>query len=338
MSALSHAMSADIAAELAAALPRYDPLDRRRDKSTLWILLLSLLLHLGLLFIFWDELIGMVIEVEETVTVRMVEEKPKLQRKVLAQRRIDTRVRRFKDISQPEIRRIQPVPVLRDTSKVEVDPMRMTEAPREIQNRKVVTRTVSAFADTPRPVQAVQIDRTAPTVRSVQAAQASAGPRKIQAAGPRVTAEAVDVEAPTVIRGQISRNAVAGDVEGARIAALESGTSEALLKGDGAGRSMGANKDCMKDPVCREYLRMIQERVYARWSVGGETAPGTVRLRFQIDRGGSAHSIVVKAADDRLLGDTCLAAFQHASPFPPPPKEIHYLVTKGIIATFRHGD
>jgi len=338
MSATSHALGADIASELAAALPHYDPLEQRRDKSTRWILLLSLLIHLGLLIIFWDTLIGIVIEEEETVTVRMVEEKPKLQRKVLAQRRIDTRVRRFKDITQPEIRRIQPVPVLRDTSKVEVDPTRVTEAPRKIENRKVVTRTVSAFADTPTPVQPVQVDRAVPTVRSVQAAQASAGPRVIQAAGPRVTAEAVDVEAPTVTEGQISRNAVAGDVEGARIAALESGTSDALLKGDGAGSAKGVDKDCMKDPVCREYLKMIQERVYARWTVGSETAPGTVQLRFQIDRGGSAHTIKVKSADDKLLGESCLTAFQHASPFPPPPKKIHYLVTKGIIATFRHGD
>ena len=338
MSATSYAVGADIAAELAAALPRYDPLEQRRDKSGRWILLLSLLIHLGLLLIFWDTLVGIMIEEEETVTVRMVQEKPKLQRKVLAQRRIDTRVRRFKDIAQPEIRRIQPVPVLRDTSKVEVDPTRISEAPRKIQNRKVVTRTVSAFADTPTPVQPVRIERTAPTVRSVQAARPSAGPRRIQAAGPRVTAEAVDLEAPTVTEGRISRNAVAGDVEGARIAALESGTSEALLKGDGAGSTRGVNKDCMKDPVCREYLRMIQERVYARWVLGSETAPGVVQLRFQIDRGGSAHSIKIRSADDRLLGDTCLAAFQHASPFPPPPKEIHYLVTKGIIATFRHGD
>ena len=96
---------------------------------------------------------------------------------------------------------------------------------------------------------------------------------------------------------------------------------------------------CSSDlPVCRRYLEMIQERVYGRWNVGPETAAGSVRLRFQIDRGGTAHGIAVQQSDDKLLGDTCLMAFRHASPFPPPPKEIHYLISKGIIATFRHGD
>ncbi len=337
MTAITHAGRGEIAAELAAVLPRYDPLGPRRDRGTSWVLIVSILFHLALLLIFWETLIGAVIDNEETVTVKMVENKPKLQRKVLAQRRLDTRVRRFKKINQPTIPKVQPVPILDRAPKVEVDPMRVTEAPQNIQNRKVVTRTVSAFADAPRPVQPVQVERISPQVRQVQAARPSAGPRKLEAAGPNVTSEAIDVDAPRITRGQISRNAVAGDIEGARVAAIESGTSESLLKGGGGGGGIGTEKDCMKDPVCRAYLKMIQERVYARWNVGPETAPGSVRLRFQIDRGGTAHTISVQQSDDRLLGDTCLMAFRHASPFPPPPKQIHYLMSKGIIATFRHG-
>ena len=333
----SHLAGRSIAAELAAVLPPYDPLAPRGDKRTGRLIALSLLLHLALLLVFWDTLIGVVVEEEDTVTVRMVEEKPKLQRKVLAQRRIDTRVRRFKDVTQPEIRRLDPVPVLDQTNKVEVDPTQITAAPRNIATRKIVTRTVSAFADVPTQAQPIEIDRTAPTVRQVKVAKASAGPRVLEAAGPIVTPRAVDVEAPTVAEGRISRDSVAGDVQGARITALESGTSDRFLRGEGtAGRPV--DKNCEKDPVCLAYLKMIKDRVYARWETGSGTAPGVVRLRFRVDRGGTAHEIRLISADDRLLGEACQLAFRHASPFPPPPKAIHYLVNKGIIATFRHGN
>ena len=82
----------------------------------------------------------------------------------------------------------------------------------------------------------------------------------------------------------------------------------------------------------------VADRPRARWQIPSSISPGEVRLRFRIDRGGSAHGIQLVSSDDSHLGDTCLAAFRHASPFPPPPKEIHYLVGKGILATFRHGD
>lgn len=338
MTATTHPGRSEIAAELAAVLPRFDPFGPRRDRGTSWVLIVSILFHLALLLIFWDSLIGAVIESEETVLVKMVEEKPKLQRKVLAQRRIDTRVRRFKDIAQPEISKVDPVQVLDQAHKVEVDPTRMTVAPKQITTRKVVTRTVSAFADVPTQVQPLEVDRVEPTVREVSAAKASAGPRQMQAAGPVVTSSAVDVEAPMVAHGEISNQAIAGDLEGARIASLESGTSDRLLRGDGGYSLRPGDKDCMKDPACLEYLEMIRDRVYARWNVGNETKPGVVRLHFRVDRGGSAHDVLIKYADDRILGDTCQLAFRHASPFPPPPREIHYLVNKGIVANFQYGN
>lgn len=334
----SNVAASVISAELAASLPRYDPLHPQRDSSGRWLLLISLIAHMILLLIFWDTLIGAVFEEEETVTVRMMEQKPKLQRKVLAQRRIDTSVRRFKDITQPEVQVVKPVEVLDQNQRVQVDPTRMTVAPKNITSRKVVTRTVNAFADVPQQAQPIEVDRAAPTVRQVKGARQTSGPRKLTAAGPKVTARAIDVDAPTVTHGQISKNAVEGDVQGARVAAMESGTSDRFLKGDGTPGLAPSNKDCMRDPVCLKYLQMIQDRVYARWNVGADTSAGVVKIRFQVDRGGSAHTIRVQHADDELLGDTCQVAFRHASPFPPPPKEIHYLVTKGIIATFRHGD
>lgn len=332
-----------IAAELAAALPRFDPLAHSSRSATgRRLLAVSLTLHLLLLFAFWDALLGAIEEVEETVTVRMIDEPepepPKLKRKVIAQRRIDTSVRRFKEIVQREVRVVKPVPVLDQTQRVEVDAVQLAEAPKLVERRDVVAKKISAFADLPTKVQPIRVDRVAPTVRSVQSARLSAGPRRLDAAAPVTDAQPVDLETPAVARGALSRAAIDGDVTGAKVAALESGTSERMLRGDGQhGLIGGASKNCNEDPVCLAYLEMIEERVYRRWQPGS-TDRGTVRLRFRIDRGGTAHGIKLVNADHKLLGDSCVVAFQHASPFPPPPKEIHYLVTKGILATFSYGD
>ncbi len=150
-----------------------------------------------------------------------------------------------------------------------------------------------------------------------------------------MTSHAVDVEAPVITEGQLSRNAIQGAVDGARIASLESGVSERMLEGRGERGSLGgAALDCDSNGAFTRYLSLVEDRVYSRWHVAADVHAGKVQLAFRIDRGGSAHGIKVRSADDDELGRTCLAAFRHASPFPPPPKEIHYCISKTIIATF----
>ena len=83
---------------------------------------------------------------------------------------------------------------------------------------------------------------------------------------------------------------------------------------------------------------MIRDRVYGRWHIPPDIDAGGVILSFRIDRGGSAHAIQLRSADEASLGNTCLAAFRHASPFPPPPKEILYIVNKKIRANFDYGN
>ena len=336
---------APIGAELVAAFPRFDPLEYGpRRKAGRRLVLLSIVLHLALFVLFRDALLGAETEQEETVIVRMLEEKEpepepqKLRRKVLAQRRVDTSVTHFREVAQPEIRQLTPVAVLDQARKVEIDPTELSEAPKRIENRKIVTESLSVFAEVPKQVQPLEVDRVNPEVRRVRAARASAGPRKLDAAGPVTSARAVDVEAPVVATGVLSRNAVAGDLEGARVAALESGVSDRLLEGTtGRGLISGIERDCAKDPICLEYLRMIKERVISRWYIPPDVDPGAVVLRFRVDRGGSAHGIELRSADDPGLGSTCLTAFRHASPFPPPPKEILYIINKKIRATFDYG-
>lgn len=335
----SNSASGSIAAQLAASIPVFDPDERRRDSSW-WLICLSLLFHLALLYLFWNMLLDVFVEEEETVTVRMVEERPEPPKpKVLARRMLDTSVRRFKNVIQPQVRQLQPVPEIHRSQKIELEQLKITEAPKEIVQRKVDTTKVSAFAEVVTPVQPIQVDEVAPVVRQVKVARASAGPRKLEAAGPVTDTRAAEIEAPSLIRGVTSDTVVDGDLEGAKITALESGTSDSMLHGDGDRGSLpgGAAKDCHKDPVCLAYLRMIRDRVYARWNPPPEVGTGKVDLHFQIDRGGSAYGLKIVRTDGKELGSTCMQAFRHASPFPPPPKEIHYIITRGLVATFSHG-
>jgi len=331
--------ASSIAAQLAASLPAYDPDAPRGDRSW-WLIILSLLVHVGLLLAFWNVLLDVFIQEEETVEVRMIEERPEPPKpKILARRILDSSVKRFKNVIQPEVRQLKPVPEIHRADRVEVERMQITEAPKEVVRRKVDTTKVSAFAEVVSPIQPIEVDQVAPTVRRVSVAKPSAGPRKLEAAGPITNPRAADVDAPEIVRGVASDTVVDGDLEGAKINARESGTADSMLRGDGDRGSLpgGAAKDCRKDPVCLAYLRMIRDRVYARWNPPVEVGAGKVDLRFRIDRGGSAHGLEVVRTDGKQLGATCLQAFRHASPFPPPPKEIHYLVTQGLVATFTHG-
>jgi hypothetical protein len=328
-----------IAAQLAASLPAFDPDERRNDRSW-WLIILSLALHLGLLLLFWDVLLDVFIPEEETVEVRMLEERPEPPKpKLLARRILDSSVKRFKNVVQPKVQQLKPVPEIHRADRVEVERMQITEAPKEVVRRKVDTTKVSAFAEVVTPIQPIAVDQVAPTVRRVSVAKASAGPRKLEASGPITNPRAADVDAPEIVRGVASDTVVDGDLQGAKINARDSGTAESMLHGDGDRGSLpgGVAKDCRKDPVCLAYLRMIRDRVYSRWNPPVEVGAGTVDLRFRIDRGGSAHGLKVVRTDGKQLGSTCLQAFRHASPFPPPPKEIHYIITQGLVATFTHG-
>ncbi len=330
----------EFAAQL-AALPRYDPLAPSRRGASRGLALASIALHLGLMFFFWDTLVSAIQEQEEVVIVRVLEEKqpepepPKLRRKVLAQRRVDASVTRFRKLSQPEVVERKPVSVLDQVRKVQVERTKVTDAPKSVKQRTIVTKAVSAFAKTPTRVQPAQISDVSGKVTRIQAARASAGPRKLVAAGPVTNARAADINAPMLAEGVISQNAIEGDVQGARVADIESGTSQRAFEGRGdRGLLGGRERNCEIDPVCVAYLAMIEARVYKRWLIPSDIGGGQVRLRFRIDRGGSAHSLSIAATSDARLGDTCVEAFRHASPFPPPPREIHYIVNKPILASF----
>jgi TonB family protein len=323
-----------------AAFGRYDPLaPPRRDRVLRRILLISLAIHLLLLFLFWDSIIGVVLDDDDTMIVRMVEEKPPPPRpKVIAQTRLNTNVRKKRDVKR-EVVKLKPVERLDQVKMTKVDPLQRIEAPKIVEQGELTVARANVFADTYVPVKPIQVDTEAPRVRTVQSiAEPSGGPKLVESKGHSYDPKAIESTTPQAVEGILSSQTVAGAESGARVAALRSGVSDRLLEGDGGGEFGGADKDCMKDPVCVAYLKMIRDRVYARWSVPEEAKAGRVILSFRIDRGGSAHNIREKHSDDSALGKTCVQAFRHASPFPPPPPEIQYLVNKGIAATFHYGN
>jgi hypothetical protein len=324
-----------------AAFTPYDPLaPRRPDRALRRILLISIAIHLLLLLVFWDSIIGVVLEDEDTVTVRMVEEKPPPPRpKVIAQARVNTKVKKVRKIKR-EVQQLKPVERHDQVKMTQIDPLRQIEAPKVVDYQDLQVAKANVFAETVVPVQPMKVDTDAPRVRTVQSvAEPSAGPKVVHSKGLSYDPKAIESTTPQDVQGVLSTQSVAGDETGARVAAKSGGVADRYLRGDGgSGEIGGSDKDCMKDPVCRAYLKMIRDRVYARWSVPQDAAAGRVVLSFRIDRGGTAHNIREKHTDDADLGKTCVAAFRHASPFPPPPPEIHYLVNKGIAATFHYGN
>lgn len=321
-----------------AAMPAYDPLaPRKQDRAFRNLFLVSILFHLALLVAFWDSFIGVISAKEDSAIVKILEPQVRIEPKVLKQRRIDTRVKDFKKIVQPEIKKFE-IQKLDDLNRQEVSEIEILEAPKFIEQREFSEVEVSVFAERPTVRRPVSVPKTAPRVRRIQRSHASTGPREIRAASPENNPRAAKIEGPVLSDGTISQNVVDGANTGAKIAALRSGTSDRFLKGTGdQGLIGGVEKDCNRDPVCLAYLEELRGRVYARWHIPPDVLSGKVQLRFLIDRGGSAHGIELIRSDDRKLGTTCVSAFRASSPFRPPPPELQYIVGRKIRAIFDYG-
>jgi TonB family protein len=95
---------------------------------------------------------------------------------------------------------------------------------------------------------------------------------------------------------------------------------------------------CNADPACTRYLEQIRQRVYTRWNPDRNIPIGKVRMGFRIDEFGTVRGIRIRESDNPALGESCLAAFQQASPFPIPPAQIAYVLNKNLTATFELAD
>ena len=331
---------AGITSEIAASLPRYDPLARTRSKRGSALMLLSLVVNLGLLWAIWGWRLGAIIEEDVTVVVRMIEEvkppepEPEQARpKVLQRRVLNARPTMQAKQVQNEVKRLNPTPVVpKIPTPVQLAQVQKTEAPKAIKQREFQTTTINEFADkTVR--ENVEVAAADAAARPQIQVSQSAGPKLTEASSPSLNPDG-SVPAPFVPNGRVSSSAGIGGPEGA-IADVEAGNASRYTTGDGKlGYQTGIQKDCMKDPVCVAYLKMIQDRVYARWNPETGVRGGEVRLRFQVDKSGGTHGVKLIGSSSANLGQSCETAFRHASPFPPPPESIHYLVREGIVATF----
>jgi TonB family protein len=252
------------------------------------------------------------------------------------------------------------------TERVQVGPVVTPGAPREITQKAFESKTAEEFAVNVKPAQQLNVPAQSPRAVMVNSARQSAGPRLQEASGP-IVSDSPTIAAPNVAIGVLADAAVSGDPDGAAVFGMDSGNDSGarggvdggvaggvaggvvggkvggvpggLLGGRGTGSGGQPLKDCMKEKACLEYLEMIRRRVYARWNNAGKDGTGgKVELRFRIDRGGSAHGAKVVRSDDKLMGETCVIAFNQANPFPPPPESIQYIVNKTITATFSVGE
>jgi uncharacterized membrane protein YgcG len=375
-------------------MARQTDLEMRRVKSPSRraSTVVSVVLHAGVLLMVFNMSLGMTIEEEEkekipertieAVLIKLpptpepagsesgagtpVDDKPKSARpKALAKRVVQANVSQVRNIVQQQITRVAPTPVLGQVNKVDVAPVKVTQAPKSISQRNVVTRAVSPLGD----VQPYQVSSgpaaSTAKIREAPTLNQTAGPKKMDAAGPVKATSALSYQQPTVAEGVVGDVTVQGDPDGPNIRILEPGSGSAYFDGAG-GRGSGSGggdgngtsgsgpgngtgsggggsgsgkgnlgpRDCSKDRQCQAYLEMIRQRVYGRWNPASGVSGGEVRLSFRIDRSGAAHEIAVVKSDNGQLGDSCVTAFRHANPFPPPPASIAYLLDKNIIAIF----
>lgn len=297
-----------------------------------------------------------------------VDNVPKMARpKALARRIAVPNVSRLSSVVQQQVTRVQPTPVLGQTQveKVNVAAVRQTQAPKNITQTRIQTRVVSELGD----VQPYSV-ATGPAASNTKVREAptlaqTAGPRVQSAGGPVIQTNAVSYQAPALAEGVVGDYTVQGSPDGPNIRVFEPGSGSGYFDGAGGqgagsgggdgngnggsgpgtgkGTGRGGNgtgggspgaRDCNSDLQCRAYLEAIRQRVYGRWTPADEVKGGGVQLAFRIDRSGAAHEITLVRSDNGPLGDSCVTAFRHANPFPPPPASIAYLLEKKIIATF----
>jgi TonB family protein len=280
--------------------------------------------------------------------------------KALARRAVQANVSQFKNIVQQQVTQITPNQVFGQVTKVQVSPTQRTQAPREVAQRVIEARTVDELSDVEMSAPSA-VPSATPTLRNAPTMVQSSGPRAVDAAGPVVKQSGLDYQQATLAEGVADNVTVQGDATGPRIRALQtgggsmfgsgvgrgsgsgggSGNGEGSGDGNGSGEGSGdgtgrgnGSRDCNKDQQCSAYLAMIRERMYQRWNPGRDVPGGEVQLSFRIDKSGSAHGIRLVRSANLPLGESCVTAFRHASPFPPPPANIAYLLGKNLIATF----
>jgi hypothetical protein len=305
----------------------------------------------------------------ESGTGTPVDNQPKMARpKALARRVAVANVAKMSSVVQQQITRVTPTPVLgqQQVAKVNVEAIRKTVAPKNVTQNRIQTRVVAEIGDVQPYSVATGPAASNTKVRAPTTLSQTGGPKVQDAAGPIVQTNALSYQAPTIAEGVVGDYTVQGSPDGPNIRVMEPGSGSGYFDGVPGGQGAGSGggdgngnsgsgpgngqglgrggsgkgpgtpgpRDCNADLQCRAYLELIRQRVYGRWTPEDQVKGGGVQLAFRIDRSGAAHEISLVKSDNGPLGDSCVKAFRHANPFPPPPASIQYLLEKRIIATF----
>ncbi len=140
--------------------------------------------------------------------------------------------------------------------------------------------------------------------------------------------------------GIVTDRNIVGFADAPPLPELDTGSSETILlatggpeaQGDGA---IGGDAGCFGQPEVQAYTHLIHDRVYPRLGDRKVTRTTTVSGRITLDPAGSLIDIELLEGDDPALGQSAVAAFQAAAPFPAMSASVRCLADAPIRWNFR---
>jgi TonB family protein len=227
---------------------------------------------------------------------------------------------------------------------LELDSFSPVAAPTEVVRRVVEAQPVQAVRSVAAPTAPVAVAPAAPALRGPLEVQAPVGP----SVGPRAVAASGDsagLAAPgalgtgsSVREGIASDRDVAGAASGPRLAEVNTRVGESLWGAGPGGEGSGGGvsfEECQARPEVQQYMAMMRERMYARWSVPpGVPADQSVTLQFKLDVAGSATDVKLVRSNHADLGQSAVDALRSASPFPPMSDRVRCLARDRIVGRF----
>jgi hypothetical protein len=247
---------------------------------------------------------------------------------------------------QPQI--LNPTVVARaapvmSAERLQMDQVAAVAAPKQITRAQVSVEHAAAIQSAV-PVQASKVDLgavAAPALRgpvdATLPAGPSVGPRQVVSNGNTVgTGSAIALgDSSSVREGIASTRDVAGSLDGARLANVNTRVGDGFLRGDGGTGSGAFERDCLQRPEVLAYMDELKRRMYARWVVPADvTGNRQIQLRIKLEAGGSLLSVENVKQSDELLGSSAMEALRASSPFPPMSGPTRCLAQRHLLTTW----
>jgi hypothetical protein len=229
--------------------------------------------------------------------------------------------------------------------KLEMASVATVKAPREVQRAARVVEHARAFQSQVQVTTSpLEVEADAPAIRGpVEATDAGAvraGPRQVTDGNTVGSADLAALGTGSSVKDGIASNRdVLGGKTGVR-AQVNWAVGDGNLRGsggDGTGPGGITWSDCIARPEVRAYMERIRARVMARWALPPSTRGNqSVKLRFTLDRAGTASAVGVVKSEDPVLGKSAQTALRSASPFDHMTERVRCLAGQPISATFRN--